>query len=152
MKETHSRNWIITFLVFALVCIASLLILYWVIYTFFPETSLEHIPIKESFTSRFMGPIEQAPSTHIEGSEITLPRGQEILFDKAKFIYRGLDGAWLKIDVALLDLDPDYYYKHRINISEARRGIILGGRGFILVTANNSVLRLKLASTLGPQR
>ncbi|GEM_PF-3509728 len=151
MKETHSRNWIITFLVYALVCITSLLILYWVIYTFFPETSSELIPVRAPLTSRIMRPIEPAPSMHVKGNEITLPRDQELTFNRARLVYRGLEGECLKIDVALLDLDPSYYYKHRINLTEAKRGVTIGGQRFSVIAANKSVLRLKLASTSRPQ-
>ncbi len=145
MKETHSHNWIITFLVYAVVCIISLIILYWVIHTFFPETSSELIPLKDSLSSRFIGIPHQTPSLHIEDKKITLPRDQELLLERAKLIYRGIeDDSFLRIDVALLDLDPDYYYKHRISIDEAKRGITLGGKRFRVLSAKKSALHLKI--------
>lgn len=57
--------------------------------------------------------------------------------------YRGKEGrANLKLDVVVPDLDPQYTYRHNINIKEARKGFQVGNERFVLRSARNSMIRL----------
>ena len=64
-------------------------------------------------------------------------------FGKSKIIYRGLDGkAKFKMDVAILELDPNAYYRYRIPINAAKKGFRLAGQNFRLISARKSAIQL----------
>jgi hypothetical protein len=57
--------------------------------------------------------------------------------------YRGLEGgSILKLDAVIPALDPDYAYKMKLSISEAKKGFRRGGDRFVLLSAGRSKIRL----------
>ncbi|MGD9331410.1 MAG: hypothetical protein PVJ53_08860 [Desulfobacterales bacterium] len=58
---------------------------------------------------------------------ITLQRDTRQRMGKLDVIYRGVQNRKLHLDVFILDLDPEYAYRHAIALDQARRGFRLGG-------------------------
>jgi hypothetical protein len=150
MNKIRPRNWpgVLSYLI---VCFAVLGILFWVAEWFFPPTSAELIPRNDALSSRFISD-HRSDHTNLDRSQkapaerraekIRLMLNQEKKFGKSKIVYRGLDGnSNLKIDVVILDLDPDAYYPYRINTNEAKNGFRLAGNNFKLISARKSVIQ-----------
>ena len=151
MNETRSRYWY-SILLYVAICIVFLGLLYFVVETFFPKTSSELIPRDDALSARFMsasrwgGDHRDAPkeafSTPLT-EKIMLVLDREITFGKSKIVYRGLDGnAKFKMDVAILELDPNAYYRYRIPIKAAKKGFRLAGQNFRLISARKSAIQL----------
>lgn len=58
---------------------------------------------------------------------ITLKRDTRQRMGKLDIIYRGVEDRKLRLDVFVLDLDPDYAYRHAIALDKANRGFRIGG-------------------------
>jgi len=151
MNETRPRNWSYI-LSYTMISIATLGFLYFVAEWFFPETSAELIPRTDALSARFMSNPRTADigqnrrkkaSPDINEEKIMLVLDQEKIIGKSKIIYRGLDGnSKLKIDVVILELDPNAYYPYRIYTDEAKKGFRLAGQNFKLISARKSAIQI----------
>ncbi len=57
--------------------------------------------------------------------------------------YRGLEGkSKFKLDVIIMDLDPEFVYSRTIEISQARKEFRVGEKHFSLISARRSRLRV----------
>ncbi len=73
----------------------------------------------------------------------TLRLDREYRVGNSILTYRGLEGrSNLKLDAVVPALDPDYTYKQKISISEAKKGFRRGGDRFVLLSAGKSKIRL----------
>lgn len=73
----------------------------------------------------------------------TLGLGREYRIGNTILTYRGMEGrSILKLDAVIPALDPDYAYKMKISISEAKKGFRRGGDRFVLLSAGKSKIRL----------
>jgi hypothetical protein len=115
---------------------------------FFPSASQEFIPRRDDLSARFISAPGQdtvagTPPGPAE-EKITLRLNSEEIIGKAKFVYRGLAaGSKFKIDVAILDLDPQAYYGYRLSIDDARQGFRLAGHNFKLISARKTAIQLR---------
>ena len=151
MNETRSRNWIYI-LLYTTISIVFLGSIYWVSETFFPKTSSEFIPRDDDLSARFMsgyrgdGDFRDAPKkalTNATKEKITLMLDRDIKIGKSIIVYRGMDeNAKFKIDVAILELDPNSFYRYRIPIKAAKKGFRLVGQNFRLISARKSAIQL----------
>ena len=151
MNETRSRYWYSLFL-YMTICIVTLGLLHFVVEAFFPKTSSELIPKDDALSARFMsasrwdGDHRDAPkeafSTPLK-EKIILVLDRATKFGKSKIVYRGLDGnAKFKMDVVVLELDPNAYYRYRIPIKAAKKGFRLAGQNLRLISARKSAIQL----------
>lgn len=69
-------------------------------------------------------------------------RGQANAVDNLELRYVGLEKDIILIDVTIVDLDPEYAYRHRIPKKSARNGFQVAGKSFKLLSVNDSVLKL----------
>ena len=152
MNETRSRYWY-SFFSYMTICIVSLGLLYLVVETFFPKTSAELIPRDDALSARFI------PDSRWQGNyrdaqkealsipikeKITLMLDRDIKIGKSKIVYRGLDGnAKFKMDVVVLELDPNAFYRYRIPIKAAKKEFRLAGQNFRLISARKSAIQLR---------
>ena len=59
-------------------------------------------------------------------------------------IYRGLDGnANFRMDIAILELDPNSFYRYRIPIKTAKKGFRLAGQDFRLISVRKTAIQLR---------
>ncbi|MGD9010378.1 MAG: hypothetical protein PVG41_20815 [Desulfobacteraceae bacterium] len=85
-----------------------------------------------------------APPPPIPGwTKSTLSLDREYRVGNTIITYRGLEKrSLLKLDAVIPALDPDYTYKMKISISEAKKGFRRGGDRFVLLSAGKSKIRL----------
>jgi len=151
MNETRSRYWF-SILLYMTICIVFLGLLYFVVEVFFPKTSAELIPRDDALSARFI-PDSRWQDRHRDGQnetisnplkeKIMLVLDRDIQIGKSKIVYRGLDGnAKFKMDVAILELDPNALYRYRIPIKAAKKGFRLVGQNFRLISARKSAIEL----------
>jgi hypothetical protein len=151
MNETRSRYWF-SILLYMTICIVCLGLLYFVVEVFFPKTSAELIPRDDALSARFI-PDSRWQDRHRDGQKeaisnplkekIMLVLDRDIQIGKSKIVYRGLDGnAKFKMDVAILELDPNALYRYRIPIKAAKKGFRLVGQNFRLISARKSTIEL----------
>ena len=151
MNKTRSRYWYSLFL-YMTICIVSLGSLYVVVEAFFPKTSAELTPRDDNLTARFMSTARwngDHPDAQKEAfspplkEKIMLVLDRAAKFGKSKIVYRGLDGkAKFRMDVAVLELDPNSFYQYRIPINDAKKGFRLAGQYFRLISARKSAIQL----------
>lgn len=151
MNETRSRHWISMFL-YSMICIVFLGMLYFIAETFFPKTSSELIPRDDALTARFIPGFRwDNINQDTKNSALPTPLKEKIIFvldrdikiGKSKIIYRGLDGnANFRMDIAILELDPNSFYRYRISIKSAKKGFRLAGQNFRLISARESAIQL----------
>jgi hypothetical protein len=151
MNETRSRYWF-SILLYMTICIAFLGLLYVVVEALFPKTSAELIPRDDALSARFI-PDSRWQDVHRDAKKKALsnPLKEKIMlvldrdtkFGKSKIVYRGLDGnANFRMDVAILELDPNAFYRYRIPINAAKKGFRLVGQNFRLISARKSAIQL----------
>ena len=151
MNETRSRYWF-SILLYMTICIVCLGLLYFVVEVFFPKTSAELIPRDDALSARFI-PDSRWQDRHRDDKKeaisnplkekIMLVLDRDIQIGKSKIVYRGLDGnAKFKMDVAILELDPNAFYRYRIPIKAAKKGFRLVGQNFRLISARKSAIEL----------
>lgn len=69
---------------------------------------------------------------------MTLKRDIRQRLGKLDIIYRGVKNRKLRLDVFILDLDPQYAYRHAIALSQASKGFRVGGVRLELLSARDS--------------
>jgi hypothetical protein len=85
---------------------------------------------------------KEAFSTPLQ-EKIMLILDRDTRFGKSIIVYRGLDGkAKFRMDVAVLELDPNAFYRYRIPINAAKKGFRLAGQNFRLISARKSAIQL----------
>ena len=100
--------------------------------------------------SNWMGNFRASPEARSEVAEISkdnpivLVKGQQIRVGRIELIYRGLSSGELRLDIVLLDLDPQYAYHREIPIAEAKKGIQVSDRRFKVLSVNRLNLKLLL--------
>ena len=78
------------------------------------------------------------PYTAEPTGEVVLERGQRMRLGGLDVIYRGSHGRKLRLDVFVLELDPQYAYRHAIALDKAGGGFRLGGMELKLLSARES--------------
>lgn len=69
---------------------------------------------------------------------ITLKRDIRQRLGKLDIIYRGVKNRKIRLDVFVLDLDPQYAYRHAIALKQASDGFRVGGVKLELLSAWDS--------------
>ena len=150
MNETRARNWfyILSYTMISIVFLGSI---YWVAEIFFPKTSSELIPRDDALSARFMSGsrgvsnYRDAPKkvpTNAPIEKITLVLDRDIKIGKSIIVYRGLDeNAKFRMDVAILELDPNSFYRYHIPIKDAKKSFRLVGQNFRLISARKSAIQ-----------
>ena len=83
------------------------------------------------------------PAT-VSGHQLLLPLNQPLLFQGVKMIYRGMaESDRFQLDISIEHLDPDISYPQVFSVSEARRGLMVSDRQFVLLTIKPHYLRLQ---------
>ena len=151
MNQTHSANWYYI-LMYTMISIIFLGLIYWFAETFFPQTSSELVPRNDALSARFIsgssldGNFQNAPQkahSNATKERITLALDRDIKIGKSIIVYRGLDeNAKFRMDIAMLELDPNAFYRYRIPIKAAKKGFRLVGQNFKLITARKSAIQL----------
>ena len=145
MKKKQPHKWSHAFY-YILGSIVFLGLILLVAEMFFPSTSPELIPNRDALSARFITRLRDAPGRALSNparEKILLALNHEKTIGKSKIIYRGLEGdSKFKIDVVILELDPQAFYGYRFPIDDARRGFRLAGHNFKLISARQSAIQI----------
>lgn len=94
-------------------------------------------------------PLEGAPPQFRAATDPDAPRVKVVLrrdaalrLDQVDIIYRGIENRKLRLDVIVLELDPQYAYRHAIALDEASRGFRLAGIDLQLLAARDARAKL----------
>jgi hypothetical protein len=85
---------------------------------------------------------QPAPAVAQTDDSFLLPKGEGLVVDRLKIIYRGAEARAINIDLVLMDLDGQYAYRHKIPIEDAKRGFFLSGRRFRVASFNSQKVLL----------
>ena len=77
------------------------------------------------------------------GEKIYLLKNRGLVVNKCRVVFKGIRDRMICMDAFLLELDPEYAYRHSILIPDAITGFRMGTTRFKLVSASNSKLILK---------
>ena len=151
MKEMRSRDWY-SLLLYATICGVFLVLLYFVVEASFPKTSAELISRDDALSARvapdtrwrdgYRDDPKKALSNPLK-EKIKLILDQDKKIGKSKIVYRGLAGnSQFSMDVVILELDPNTFYRYSIPIKAAKKGFRLVGQNFKLISARKSSIQL----------
>jgi hypothetical protein len=145
MKQTKPHKWSQA-IYYVLASIVFLVLILFVAEMFFPSTSPELIPNRDALSARFISRLQDAPARALSNparEKILLALNHEKTIGKSKIIYRGLEkNSAFNIDVVILELDPNSFYRYRIQIDAAEKGFRLAGQDFKLISARKSALQI----------
>ena len=135
-----------------MICFVFLGLLYFVADAFFPKTSSGLVPRDDHLSAKFMSvrrwdrgyrDAQKEVLSNPSKEKIMLLLDRDTKIGKSKIIYRGLDeNAKFKMDVVVLELDPNAFYRYHIPISAAKNGFRLVGQNFRLISARKSAIHL----------
>ena len=74
--------------------------------------------------------------------KIVLQRNVQMRLGGLDITYRGVEDHKLRLEVVVLDLDPQYAYQHAIDLEKANSGFRLAGIRLKLLSARDSRARL----------
>jgi hypothetical protein len=146
MNDTVSRKWFKVFLLFFLGIIVFTLFYYATTRLFDPTPYILRFSGKSATTRSAPAAAQKTISERVVKSGMfTIKRDQAARIGNSKIIYRGIEGdATFKIDVIVLDLDPDYAYPYYLNIKSAKKGFRIADRNLKLKTIRQSYITLSL--------
>ena len=78
------------------------------------------------------------------GNRILLRKNKSITVNKTRLVYKGLEKKMIRLDVFLLELDPESAYPRLISKADAKEGIRIGDSRFKLLKVNKKTLQLKM--------
>jgi len=99
-------------------------------------------PARAKTTATVASAIDALPYPDEPRVTITLKRDTRQRLGKLDIIYRGIENRKLRLDVFILDLDPQYAYRHAIALKQAGEGFSVGGVKFELLSARTSRAKL----------
>ena len=82
------------------------------------------------------------PYTGEQQVRIVLKRDTRLRLGNLEITYRGVKDHKLRLEVVVLDLDPQYVYQHAIALERANDGFRLAGVHLKLISARNSRAKL----------
>lgn len=129
MENEKKRKWL-TILFFSLSGIVFGSSLYLI--------TVDSAPAHENTTATVASAIGALPYPDEPRVTITLKRDTRQRLGKLDIIYRGVKNRKLRLDVFVLDLDPQYAYRHAIALNQAIEGFRVGGVNFELLSARES--------------
>lgn len=74
--------------------------------------------------------------------KVVLQRDIRVRLGDLDITYRGVEDHKLRLEVVVLDLDPQYAYQHAINLEKANSGFRLAGIRLKLLSARDSRAKL----------
>jgi hypothetical protein len=146
MNDTLNRKWFVAFLLFFFGIVVFTFFYFLATRLFDPTPYIKRFSNKSSTAVKAP---DAAPKTISErvvnAGTFTLKRDQAARIGNAKVIYRGIEaGSKFRMDVIVLDLDPDYAYPYYFGIASAKNGFGLVGRQLKILNIRKSYITLSL--------
>ena len=120
---------------------------YYLTQPFFPKVSNEILPVMtDKITSKFMTPYwadKRFDKVDPAKDKIMLSMGDAKMIEDIKIVYRGLNRRdQFKLDVFVLNFDPEMAFVHALDIAKAKKGFRLAGKDFQLISAREHRVHL----------
>jgi hypothetical protein len=84
------------------------------------------------------------PGSYFKDHRVNLMLDQPVILKKIKMTYRGISSGVLKLDIILLDLDPEYVYSRLIPIDKAKMGFTVSDYRLRATSVSTQRLRMVL--------
>ena len=144
MKDPHDKRWSIGMVVLTIV--GSMALLGYLSIKFLPSAADRSSPANPQSGAVQSASYRTAPANWVDDTgissdrpvkrEVILHRDIDARIGKCIVTYRGLaPGSNIKIDVVILELDPDVSYSRVIDIERAKNGFQLGEENYQLISA-----------------
>ncbi len=75
---------------------------------------------------------------------VVLVKGESVTTNKCRLVFRSLVGQNIRLDLYLLELDPEYAYVQNISKAAAMKGFRMGDSEYQLISVNRKILKLKI--------
>ncbi len=76
--------------------------------------------------------------------QVYLQKNQKITINKTNLVYKGISKGIVKMELYVLELDPDVPYRLRFSKKSLKQGVKIGYGQYSLVSARRNSLRLKI--------
>lgn len=83
----------------------------------------------------------------VTSEQVLLLKDEKVVVDRTCLVFKGVTGKTIRIDLYLLDLDPDVPYALSFSKKKITDGVWLGNIMYRLLTVKDKALRLKIASS-----
>lgn len=77
-------------------------------------------------------------------NRIVLRKDKSITVNKSRLVFKGLKDEMIRLDVSLLEFDPESVYHRNISMADAENGIRVGDSKFQLLKVSRKTLQLKI--------
>ena len=114
---------------------------------YFPNVSNEILPvIPDKITEKFMTPYwadKRFDKRDPSRDKIMLSKDDATLVNDIKIVYRGLhDRSRFRLDVFVLNFDPEMPFAHTLHVDQAKKGFRLADKDFKLISARKHRIHL----------
>lgn len=87
-----------------------------------------------------------APRSKVARDRVVLVKNDSVTVNDCRLVYRGMEDAHIRLDLYLLELDPQYAYPQTIPKSAAREGVRLGDTQYKLISSDSNKIWLKISN------
>lgn len=87
---------------------------------------------------------DDRPGSGILGNRLTLMREQGVTINKHRLVFRGIHGRGIRIDLFLLELDPESAYPQYLTPEKARQGFTMAEVRLFLLWVSQRRLKLRI--------
>ena len=82
--------------------------------------------------------------SRVTADQVFVLKNEKIIIDRTGIVFKGFTNKMVRLDLYLLDLDPDAPYPLSFSQETMNAGVWLGDVSVSLVSVNATVLRLKI--------
>lgn len=82
--------------------------------------------------------------SRISDNKVMLVKDHGLVVNNSKLVFKGIQDQTIRLDLYLLDLDPQYPYQQNLSKSAAMEGIRMGDSQYHLISVSKNMLKLKM--------
>lgn len=77
---------------------------------------------------------------------VVLLKDDSVTINNCRLVFKGIEDKIIRLDLYLLELDPEYAYEQNISKADAINGVRLGDSQYQLISVNKKLLKLKITN------
>ncbi len=78
---------------------------------------------------------------------VVLVKGENVTTNKCRLVFKGIEDSIIRLDLYLLEFDPESAYVQNISKEDAMKGFRMGDSEYQLISVNRKILKLKIKPT-----
>ena len=78
---------------------------------------------------------------------VVLVKGESVTTNKCRLVFKGIEDSIIRLDLYLLEFDPESAYVQNISKEDAMKGFRMGDSEYQLISVNRKILKLKIGPT-----